>query len=223
VQKWAKIQATGWIGESTWNFLRSVLVQAGKPNEGQHAMDDYSASLIRNAAATVGPKPRELALEHMSKRLGYTESPAGSNCDSRPDGIRTAQDHTANGGTWLRGEPWCGCWAYYALETAGVARIDSHLASVAQIEDYAKQAAKCYIGWTTDRGRVRIGDLVVIGGRGVHVEMVRAAPSSSSVATYGGNTSPGTSGSQSNGGGAYARTRYNSEIYGFALVRYPGE
>ena len=67
------------------------------------------------------------------------------------------------------------------------------------------------------------GDLTIVGGYGVHVEMVRGAPTSSSTPTYGGNTSPGTSGSQSNGGGAYARTRYPSEVRGYALVRYPGE
>jgi len=41
--------------------------------------------------------------------------------------------------------------------------------------------------------------------------------------THGGNTSSGTSGSQSNGGGAYKRVRYPSEVRGYALVRYPGE
>lgn len=226
LQLWAKIQPTGFVGLSTWNFCRSVLIQEWKPHAGDHAFDSYSCQLVRNTAAdppAPAPSPRELALEHMQRRLGYTENPAGSNCDSRPDGIRTSQDRCAGGGTWLRGEPWCGCWAYYALESAGVDAIDSSLASVAQIEDYAKQSAKCYTGWTTDPAKVRPGDLVVIGGRGVHVEMVREPPTSSSTLTFGGNTSPGTSGSQSNGGGAYARTRYPSEVYGYALVRYPGE
>jgi hypothetical protein len=225
IQKWAKIQPTGFIGLSTWNFLRSVRVQEGRPHAGEPAIDDYSANLIRDAAKTPPAptkQPRQVALDHMSGRVGYTENPANSNSDSRPDGIRTSQDRCANG-TWLRGEPWCGCWCYYALESADVAKIDSHLASVAQIEDYARQGQKCYRGWTNDRGKVKVGDLVVIGGRGVHVEMVRAAPTSSSTLTYGGNTSPGTSGSQSNGGGAYARTRYPSEVYGYALIRYPGD
>ena len=66
------------------------------------------------------------------------------------------------------------------------------------------------------------GDLVVIGGYGVHVETVRGFYGSTTL-TYGGNTSPGASGSQSNGGGAYERTRYPSEVRGYALVRYPGE
>jgi hypothetical protein len=102
--------------------------------------------------------------------------------------------------------------------------IDSSLASVGAIEDYAKQAAKCYRGWTTDRSKIKQGDLVVIGGYGVHVEMVRGPEQpDGGVPTYGGNTSPGNSGSQSNGGGAYKRVRYPSEVRGFALVRFPEE
>jgi hypothetical protein len=57
---------------------------------------------------------------------------------SRSDGIRTSQDGCANG-TWLRYQPWCGCWAWSGLYAAGkVRKGDSWLASVASIEDYAK-------------------------------------------------------------------------------------
>lgn len=167
---------------------------------------------------------RQVAMDHLYGRLGYTESPAGSNCDNRSDGIRTAQMQTAGGGTWLLYEPWCGCWCYYALESADVKGIDSHMASVAQIEDNAKRGAKCYAGWTTDRSRARKGDLAVIGGYGQHVETVRGkVQADGGLPTYGGNTSPGSSGSQSNGGGAYSRVRYPGEVRGIALVRYPGE
>jgi hypothetical protein len=233
VQKWAKLDPTGWIGEKTWNFLRSVTIQEGKPHGGEHAFDAYSVELVKAAAKAppyVEPpeppkptsSPRDVALAHMAARLGYTEDPPNSNCDYRTDGIRTSQDHCAGGGTWLRNEPWCGCWCYYALETAGVKGLDSSLASVSQIQTYAKQGAKCFRGWTTDIAKVKPGDLVTMGGA-AHVEMVRAKPTSGSTLTYGGNTSAGTSGSQSNGGGAYARTRYPSEVDGYALVRFPGE
>jgi hypothetical protein len=232
VQKWAKIEPTGWIGTSTWNFLRSVTIQSWKPHAGEHAFDAYSVNLVQKAAKlppyvepppppTPSKSPRQLALDHMQARLGYTEQPANSNCDNRSDGIRTSQDHCAGGGTWLRYQPWCGCWCYYALETAGVAKLDSSLASVSQIQQYARSASKCYRGWTTDRSKVKPGDLVTMGGA-AHVEMVRGFDGSTTL-TYGGNTSSGTSGSQSNGGGAYARSRYPSEVDGYALIRYPGE
>src|SRR5262245_19122368 len=229
-QRQMKIQDTGFIGKSTFNTLMSCRVPEGRQSAGEMAADPYSCSLLMQAFEIYGGKveppppkqtPREAALDHMQKRLGYTEDPAGTNCDNRSDGIRTSQDHTAGGGTWLRYQPWCGCWCYYAMEAAGVERIDSSLASVSQIQQYAKSASKCYRGWTTDRSKVKPGDLVTMGGA-AHVEMVRGFDGSNTL-TYGGNTSAGTSGSQSNGGGAYARTRYPGEIDGYALVRYPGE
>ena len=226
LQAWAGIQATGSLGAATYAFLTRVTVPVGRPNEGQRAMDAYALSLLRRAAVAQKPPPdkistRELALAHMKRRVGYTEQPASSNCDSRSDGIRTAQDHTAQNGTWLRYQPWCGCWCYYALETAGVPAIGSWMASVASVEDYARARAKCFAGWTTDRSRIKAGDLVVIGGRGVHVGMVRGPlQGDGGLPTVEGNTSSGPGGSQSNGGGAFERVRYPSEIYGFAIVRY---
>ena len=182
IQKQQKIDATGWIGEKTFNSLRSIRVPEGLPNAGEPAMDATAANLINDAwdiyqgNPDAGGNPRDKAMSHLEKRVGYTEQPADSNCDNRSDGIRTAQDHTAGGGTWLRYEPWCGCWCYYALEAAGVAKIDSHLASVSQIEDYARNGSKCYRGWTTDRSKIKKGDLVIVGGYGVHVETVRGKP-----------------------------------------------
>jgi len=227
IQAWAGVQATGSIGPATYAFLSRVMVPDGRPNAGQRAMDAYAMSLLRRAFDEQTPAPekpstRELALAHQKKRLGYTESPPGSNCDRRRDGIRTAQDHCAGGGEWLRYQPWCGSWCYYALEAAGVPGIGSWMASVASIEDYARQRTKCFSGWQTNRDRVQPGDLVVIGGRGVHVEMVRGFEGDKTL-TYGGNTSSGPGGSQSNGGGAFARTRYPSEIHGYARVKFPDD
>jgi hypothetical protein len=219
---YARIPELDWRGDSN-------------PHAGEWVVDATSAQLLAEYQVAwdedhPDPKPepsgdrRQVAMDHLYKRLGYTETPDGSNFDDRPDGIRTSQRHTAGGGTWLDRQPWCGCWCFYALEAAGVEGIDSHLASVAQIEDFARAGAKCYRGWTTDRGRARKGDLVVVGGYGVHVETVRGAlQADGGLPTYGGNTSPGSSGSQSNGGGAFARVRYGSECRGVALVEYPGE
>jgi hypothetical protein len=226
LQRWAKIEPTGWIGSSTWNFMRSVLIQTWKVHAREHAFDSFAVDLVKGAAKPPPPPPpsggRDTLKAFFSKREGYTENPANSNCDSRPDGIRTAQDKTAQGSTWLRNEPWCGCWCYYALDAAGVTGMNSWMASVASIEDRAKQKLSPFVGWTTDRSLVKLGDLVIIGGYGVHVETVRGF-SGSNTLTWGGNTSPGSSGSQSNGGGAYQRTRYPSEVRGYARVRYPGE
>jgi hypothetical protein len=93
----------------------------------------------------------------------------------------------------------------------------SWLASVAQIEDYARAARGPFKGWTTDGSKAKMGDLVVLFGRGVHVGTVREI-TSSTCRTWEGNTSAG-SGSQSDGGGSYKRDRSRSyDVYGYALV-----
>jgi hypothetical protein len=231
-QRQGNIEDTGYIGQATFNLLRSIRIPDGLPHAGEPAMDVTAVKLINQAWEIYGGHPdpappsagsgRDGLAAHFAKREGYTEQPADSNCDNRSDGIRTAQDKTAGGGTWLRYQPWCGCWCYYALDAVGVTGMDSGMASVATIEDNARAKRAPFTGWTTDRSHVRLGDLVVIGGRGVHVETVRGF-SGSTTLTWGGNTSAGSSGSQSNGGGAYQRSRTPSEVYGYALVRYPGE
>jgi hypothetical protein len=61
---------------------------------------------------------RDKSAKWHDSHLGITENPADSNCDTRSDGIRTSQDGCANG-TWLRNQPWCGCWAWSGLYAAG--------------------------------------------------------------------------------------------------------
>jgi peptidoglycan hydrolase-like protein with peptidoglycan-binding domain len=209
----------GHYGKST----HKALLEAVAPGKHEWAFDDYSAKLYKgyDSGGSTG-SGREATLNHLSKRVGYTENPADSNCDNRSDGIRVAETRTAGGGTWLLYQPWCGSWCFYGLEAGGVQKLGSWMASVASIEDYAKSKSYCFKGWTTDRSKVKKGDLVVIGGYGVHVETVRGFDGSTTL-TYGGNTSPGSSGSQSNGGGSFARSRSPSEVRGYALVRFPGE
>jgi len=180
--------------------------------------------------------PRGKALRHLKKHRGITEQPANSNTDNRPTrengqpgkrGIREAQHRCANGGTWLVGTPWCGEWARWALERAGVQGLSSRLASVALIEDDARAGRGPFFDWRapSEWRRVMRGVLVVLFGRGVHVEVVRSFKKVSGsvvVVTEGGNTSSGSGGDQSNGGGAYRRERPLSSVHGFARVNYPG-
>jgi hypothetical protein len=172
-----------------------------------------------------GLTPRGRHQRHVSRRRGITEQPANSNFDDRRYGIRTAQRHTAGGGTWLDRTPWCGEWQFYALETARVPNISYRLASVALIEDDARNGRGPFRKWVAPNGwqQVLRGDLVVLFGRGVHVEGVRTFIKIAGVryvVTDGGNTSSGPGGSQSNGGGAYRRVRPLTDVHGFAIVSY---
>ncbi|MDP2711331.1 MAG: hypothetical protein Q8O56_08935 [Solirubrobacteraceae bacterium] len=169
---------------------------------------------------TASGSSRARALAWLADRTGITEQPRNSNTDNRADGIRAAQVACAGGGQGLVGQPWCGVWCWRALQRAGVPKIDTWwMASVATIEQKARRGERCYRGWRSgfDTRGVLPGDQVVIGGSGVHVETV-VEVLSDSVITHGGNTSSGISGSQSNGGGAFRRRRYRTEITGFALV-----
>jgi len=161
-------------------------------------------------------------LQWLRHHRGLTEDPPGSNTDSRSDGIHAAQRRCANGGTWLDRQPWCGVWAWNAAHAGGV-KCNSRWASVALIEDDARAGVNGFKHWTTDPKRVMRADLVVLFGRGVHVETVRRIfPRLGWMYTDGGNTSSGNSGSQSNGGGSFRRMRRISDAHGFAVVNYPG-
>lgn len=163
--------------------------------------------------------PRGRALRWLTLHRGITEQPPGSNTDRRADGIRAAQLRVRGSSEPV---PWCGVWAGAALMAGGVKGIDARIASVYWIELQAKGGNRPFRGWTTDRRRVRRGDLVVLFGEGVHVGVVRRFVPGF-VITDEGNTSAGQAGSQDNGGGAYRRVRPLKSVHGFALVRYPGE
>jgi hypothetical protein len=164
--------------------------------------------------------PRGKALHWLSTHRGLTEDPPGSNNDHRVDGIHAAQMRI---GPWVVGEAWCGTWQFSALKAAGVHNLTGRMASVALIEDDARAERYCYSGWTLDPKQVLRGDLVVLFGRGVHVEGVRAIfPRLGYIVTDGGNTSPGNGGSQANGGGSFRRIRRLSDVHGFARINFPG-
>lgn len=174
--------------------------------------------------------PRGRGQRWLSSHRGLTEDPPNSNTDQREDGIRAAQKRL---GDWLIGLAWCGVWACNAALAGGV-KPDRPFrwASVAMIEDDARFSTNGFRDWRhrpkatgKDWSHVYRGDLVVLFGRGVHVETIRSCARwrrlLGYVVTDGGNTSAGPGGSQSNGGGAFKRRRPISDIYGIARVRYP--
>lgn len=173
--------------------------------------------------------PRGRCLRWLTDHRGITEDPPSSNCDNRKDGIRAAQLLVGGGDSYLTHQPWCGVWACAAALHAGV-KIPhpARWAGVANIEDDARAATNGFRGWTTDPKKVMRADLVVLFGRGVHVETVRSTFLSRLsrrfgwILTDGGNTSSDNAGDQANGGGAFRRWRRLSDVHGFALVNYPG-
>jgi hypothetical protein len=154
---------------------------------------------------------RDRALAWMESHRGLYEDPDGSNCDSRSDGIRAAQDRCANG-SGLRNQPWCGVWCWNALDAAGVENLGYwNMASVEWIESTARAKKPPFTGWTTDGDTVKPGDLVCLFSPGQHVGMVRSV-SSGSVSTEEGNTSDTSA--------ARSRSR-STDVVGYAKVAYP--
>lgn len=161
-------------------------------------------------------EPRKRAARWALSQVGTVESPPYSNDG---DKIHKWQRHTARGARYLDRTPYCGTGCENACAHAGV-KTSPLWASVEQLEGLAKQGSGGFYGWTHDRHRVRMGDLVVLFGYGIHVEFVISV-NSRYVKTVGFNTSPGKAGSQANGGGVFIRRRPHTDVRGYALVRYP--
>lgn len=131
------------------------------------------------------------------------------------------QRWVANGDRWLDRAPYCGigCANACIRHSTVVAPERSRWAAVALIEDDARAGRNGFTSWSSDPRTARPGDLAVLYGRGIHVELVRRR-TDRALETVGFNTSPGTEGSQANGQGVWRRTRPFDQVHGIAHVNY---
>jgi hypothetical protein len=210
VQRQQHLDATGWVGEKTFNTLRSIRVPDGLPHAGEPAMDDYAAALVDEAFELFGghePPPaasstlRELALEHATGELGRTENPAGSNLQPY--------------GAWYgsNGVPWCAIFCTWAYETAAPddsPTFDPSSARYAYVPYIVADARAGRYGLQTTDDPIP-GDLVCYDWQGTgaeydHVGLFEAwqAGSSSTFTAIEGNTSASN---YSNGGQVLRCTR----------------
>jgi CHAP domain len=116
IQRQQHLDATGWVGEKTFNTLRSIVIPEGLPHAGEMAMDQTAVNLIEEAWGQFkGSEPlpeqagslRQRALEQAVSQLGYTESPAGSNNNKY--------------GSWYgqNYQPWCAMFVTWCYEQSG--------------------------------------------------------------------------------------------------------
>ncbi len=103
---------TGWIGQATFNLLRSIIIPAGLPNAGQPALDATAVQLINEAYDLFGghePPPadartvRVAALDRARSQIGTGESPPGSNSNKYTDWYGMVG-------------PWCAMFAAWCFE-----------------------------------------------------------------------------------------------------------
>lgn len=151
---------------------------------------------------------------------GTTESPAGSNKGPKITAWQEAF------GSWLVGQPWCGVFVGTALKRAGV-KVTGRVAGVVLILEDARLGRNGFKSIvyrrSTGQGRVDAGapgDAIGMFGESTHVELIQRRVSGGYL-TVGGNTSPGTVGSQSNGGGVFERVREDSQVAYIVRPDYP--
>ena len=149
-------------------------------------------------------------LEWLSRQVGMTESPAGSNRGPKIDQWERACGVFA--------APWCGCLANAFLEECGFAA-QEWLRFCPWIEQRAKAGEG---GWSWHTSDPHPGDLVLYGsGVAEHVGVVENASGGRDTSTIEGNTSSGPGGSQSNGGGVFRRHRHtDGSLSGFPIRGY---
>jgi hypothetical protein len=113
VQRQGSLEDTGWIGEATFNLLRSIRIPQGLPHAGETAMDATAVNLISKAWMMFGghepePEPtgtvRAAALTRAISQIGVKESPPDSNNNKY--------------GQWygMNYQPWCAMFCTWCYE-----------------------------------------------------------------------------------------------------------
>jgi CHAP domain len=213
LQRQNGIDATGWMGEATYNLIRSALIPAGLPHAGEHLLDQTAIDQLEHYAkqqAGGASTVRELALAKARTFLGYKESPSGTNGNIF--------------GEWygMNFEPWCAMFVAYCFE---------HVAGGSPTFVKGSRYSYCpYVVSDARAGRYGLkttvspipGDLVVYDwqrdGTFDHIGIFESGGSSNWQAIEG-NTS---SGNNSNGGQVQRRYRSSSEAsVVFARVAEP--
>ena len=209
VQRQQQIDATGWLGERTFNTLRSILVPEG-PNKGQPAMDAYAASLIDQAFGMFAGGQAGSAAARLAKAtsyLGYSEQPAGSN--------------KTTFGAWygLDGQPWCAMFVTYCDQLGGKPSSAFKRGSRYAYVPYLLADARSGLYGLSVTGSPQPGDIVVydweLDGLADHVGIYEA-PSGGGFSAIEGNTSTS---SNSNGGQVMRRSRSKGAGVTFIRVR----
>jgi len=155
-----------------------------------------------------GGGSRSACKDWLEKYLGVSENPSGSN-KGQPQPSTWQQRVYGDDGV-----PWCACFAVCSAWDNGVA--GSGTAGVYNNRQLAKQGSGIYRGYTTDPAKVHAGDHAFIGSD--HTGVIYDAET---MTTIEGNTSPGSEGSQYNGGCVAKRDRGPGYWDGYGIVDFP--
>jgi len=160
------------------------------------------------ASTSGGKSARSRCKDWLDSYLGVSESPPNSN-KGQPQPSKWQQRVYGSDGV-----PWCACFAGCSSWDNGVS--GQVTAGVANNVSLAKQGQGIYRGWTNDPSKVHAGDHAFLGSD--HTGVIYDA---SNCTTVEGNTSPGSEGSQYNGGCVAKRQRgWGAWTAGFGIVDF---
>lgn len=211
LDRWCVIK---WWQSFAWSGGRRLPDAAMFQRREQVAIDgvacDINDALTDEFGAwTVSPATR--LLECARSEIGTTESPAGSN----------RQEFAAEVGH-LNGYAWCQTFVNAMAKRAGVGIPDAVMKTA--YTPHAVTAWKQAGQWRT---APRVGDFAYFqfdkDPQVDHVGIVEAIHPDGTVTCLEGNTSPTSSGSQSNGGGVYRRVRQRHLIVGYGRPDFTKE
>ena len=218
VQRQQNIQATGWVGESTFNTLRSIVIPDGLPHAGEMAMDARAVELINAAydrfkgkepVPPPSPPPAsktaaQTRLDKAITQIGTKENPANSNrC------LYTSWYGIVG--------PWCAMFATWCYETEGDSPAFVKGSRFAYVPYIVSDAQNNRYGLNITSSPIP-GDLVCYdwdGSEYDHVGLFESGNSSTWKAVEG-NTSTSNN---SNGGEVMRRDRSRSQMTRVCFVR----
>ena len=148
VQRQMKIQATGWIGQQTFNTLMSIRIPQGLPNAGQMACDQTAANLIQQAYTLYGgkepaptPSPTPPKPAPAVPKLNRKAMPSPNYSSRGGATVRLIVLHTAEGATTI--ESLGGWFANSANQVSSHTGIDDKLGICGE---YVQRSGKA---WTS--------------------------------------------------------------------------
>lgn len=205
-----------------WHLMRDD-PDGNKPNDRQDRYDALCVSTHHGTAYeewnethnkwgqpyTESEGGRSECKQWLESYLGTSEDPPNSNRGHEQPSKWQTRVYGADG------VPWCACFAVCSSWDNGVT--GSGTAGVYNNVQLAKQGQGIYRGWTSDPSKVHAGDHAFIGSD--HTGVIYDRDDGTTIE---GNTSPGSEGSQYNGGCVAKRSRgWGYWSAGFGLVRYP--
>jgi hypothetical protein len=197
------IQQHQTIQEATQKLIRSLASRSAADRRRAKRRQRHLVKIRK--AQTEGPKA---AVAYAREWIGTTEDPAGSNTgptstkNGRRGGVSFWQEHWG-----LNGAYWCLSFASYCAAVIGGAKISGNVAYSVAIEGYARNHENGFVQVPVPEAKA--GDFTIWKFDGPdaasdHGELV-AVVSGGPKEDIGGNTSS-EGGSQSNGGGVFAKT-----------------